>query len=61
MGCHYTDKKRLEEKDCKQPKALVLQIPRQDEGWQEVIVFIYVCGRTLLPTDAQNLLGQPET
>lgn len=44
MGCHHTDKKRLEEKDCRQPKVLIIQISRQDKGCQEANVFIPICG-----------------
>lgn len=53
MGCHHTDKKRLEEKDCKQPKALAMQIPRQ-----EAIVFSPVCRKTVLPAVAQRPVGR---
>lgn len=57
MGCHPTVKNRLEE-DCKRPKALVMQIHKQDKGWQEAIVFIPVCGNTALPTVAQISVGR---
>ena len=35
-----------------------MQIPRQDKGWQEAIVFIPVCGKTVLPTVAQRPVGR---
>lgn len=58
IGCHHTGKKRLEEKDCKQPKEFIMQILRQDKEWPEAHVFLQVCEKTALPTVAQRPVGR---